>query len=167
MKLKQYTHFTVRSQTLTPDELTQLIGVEPDKTTLRGSRVAETPERKPVPRAHMWDVECREYKLRVDDQIDAVLKRLTPAREAIRKLVIEHDDASARLSVARFFGDDEGEEEISYGSDDPRQAVRLFGWYLDREVLDFLSYVRADLDVDEYDLQDDGDEDKDGSVLPQ
>jgi hypothetical protein len=159
MKLKQYTHFTVSSQTLTPDELTQLLGVEPDTTRVRGSRVPETPDRKPVPRAHMWDVACREYKLSVDDQIGSVLKRLAPAREAIRKLVTEHGDANVTLSVARWFGGEEGEEQASYSSDDPREDVRLFGWYLDDEVIDFLSYVGAHLNVDEYDMQDDGDDD--------
>jgi hypothetical protein len=155
MKLKQYTHFTVRSQTLTPDEMTQLFGVQPDATQLRGSRVQSVPG-KPVPRAHMWDVECREYKMSVDDQIASVLKRLGPARDAIRKFVTEHDGANATLSVGRWFGGDEGEEQISYWSDDPRQDVVLFGWYLNDEVIDFLSYVRAHLNVDEYDMQDDG-----------
>lgn len=159
LKLRQYSHFTVRSQTLTPDALTELLGVEPDITKVRGSGHPEPPDRKPVPRAHMWTVECRDGKLSVDDQIKAILERLVPAREAIRKLVVENDDANATLTIARFFGDEEGEEQVTYWRDDPRTDVLPFGWYLDREVIDFLSYVRAHLNVDEYDMLDDGGED--------
>jgi Domain of unknown function (DUF4279) len=160
LKLKQYTHFAVRSQSLTPDELTELLGVQPDMTEARGSRVLQSVPGKPVPRAHMWDVECRDYKMSVDDQIGSVLKRLAPAREAIRKLVMEQDDANTVLSVARWFGDDDGVEQVTYWSDDPREDVLPFGWYLRREVLIFLAYVGAGLSVDEYDMLDD-EEDED------
>jgi hypothetical protein len=154
LKLKQYSNFTVWSQTLTPDELTKLLGVEPDETRVRGSRWPEASGRKPVPRSHMWTVACRDGKLNVTDQIESVVRRLAPAREAIRALV-EQEDATAMLTVARFFGDDEGEEQVTYWSDDPRVDVLPFGWYLDSSVIDFLSYVRAALNVGEYDMLDD------------
>lgn len=56
------------------------------------------------------------------------------------------------------YSHDEGVEQVTYWSDDPRTGVLPFGWYLDDEVIDFLSYVRAHLNVDEYDMLDDGDE---------
>jgi hypothetical protein len=158
VKLKQYSHFTVRSQTLSPDELTELFALEPDIAEVRGSRISETPDRKPVPRTHLWIVECRDGKLSVDDQISAILKRLAPAREAIRRLVMEHDDANATLTVARFFGGGEGEEQVTYHSDDRRKDVLPFGWYLSDQALKFLSDVGAYLNVDEYDMQDGGGE---------
>ena len=37
-------------------------------------------------------------------------------------------------------------------SDVSGEAPNLFGWHLDREVLDFLQVTGAVLDVDEYDM---------------
>jgi hypothetical protein len=119
MKLRQYVEFGVRSETLSPEQLTERIGVEPDKVVVMGSR-RQLP--RPVPRSHRWIVRCD----------------------------------SAQLSVGRWFGDDDGEEEVGVvkGADGStlREGVWLYGWHLDREVLEFLVDIGADLDVDEYDM---------------
>ncbi len=140
MKLSQYTHFDVRSNILAPAELTRRIGVEPNMAVAKHSQSRGAVLR---PKFHMWGVECRDPKLSVGQQIDQLVERLATARDAIRELTIDLNETFARLSVARYFGDEDGIGD-SNG----------FGWYLSPEVLGFLAYVRADLDVDEYDLLD-------------
>jgi Domain of unknown function (DUF4279) len=161
MKLLQYSHFVVRSTTLTPDQMTQRFGMEPDETRLMGSRHPGRPNatvpslRKPVPRTHMWDVRCEERNLNVGAQIEKVLERLGPSREPIREAV-SAGDVAATLSVARMFGDEDGDNEIGLIVDEDGKTVRervwLFGWHLDASSLEFLTYVGAELDVDEYDM---------------
>ncbi len=84
-----------------------------------------------------------------------MMARITPVRATLRGLVAG-GDASAQLSVVRWFGDDDGEEEVGVvkGADGStlREGVWLYGWHLDREVLEFLVDIGADLDVDEYDM---------------
>jgi hypothetical protein len=158
MKLRQYVYFRVWSDTLDPETLTARIGIEPDEIGVRGSRHSNAP--KPVPRSHSWEVRCDERGVTLGAQVEQVMARLAPAREAIRDLVAGEDDAHAQLKVVRWFGDEDGDEEVGPIVDNTGSVVReglwLFGWHLDMAVLGFLVYVGAEVDVDEYDmLQDD------------
>ncbi|WP_405717546.1 hypothetical protein [Streptomyces sp. NBC_01537] len=55
------------------------------------------------------------------------------------------------LQVVRHFNDTAQNRLDASGTAD------LFGWHLDRNVLDFLTAVGAELDVDEYDMAPDED----------
>lgn len=152
MKLRQYVKFGVLSDTLDPGQLTSRIGVQPDEVRVKGSR-HELP--KPVPRSHWWIVRCDTRKVDVGAQVADVMARVTPARAALREL-LAGGDAEAQLSVVRWFGDDDGDEEVGFvgGPDGSilREGVSLYGWHLDHDVLEFLADIGADLDVDEYDM---------------
>ena len=165
MRVKQYVHFDLRSLTMTAAEMTSRLGIGPDELRVRGSRRTEP---RDVPWAHIWTIECRLAGMRVDEQLAHVLDRLEPHAAAIAALTAElrtteaaesaDRGGPARVSVARWFDMEEGEEEDGglVTLDDGRVLQRaggqhqLLGWLLDRRAIAFLAAVGADLDVDEY-----------------
>ncbi|MCX4734546.1 DUF4279 domain-containing protein [Streptomyces sp. NBC_01363] len=158
MPLNQYVYFALSSERTTAREMADLLGIEPDEVTVRASRLAEPP--RPV--CHRWKIVCRAPGLRVDEQVTQILDRLRPhtgrIAELVRRLDPEGECPSAVLEIVRYFNDDECADEAD--RPDTSQHPNLFGWHLDRDVLDFLSATGAVLDVDEYDLTPDAPEDQ-------
>jgi len=151
--VKQYVYFALSSHDTSAAEMTAILGIEPDETLVRAGRIAE-PE--PVPVLHRWKIVCRSPGLCVDEQIARVLQRLTPHTEAIaalaRRLDAEGIGPSAVLEVVRYFNDEPDQQDPSVEQNTETEAPNLFGWHLDRAVLDFLQATGAVLDVDEYDM---------------
>jgi hypothetical protein len=149
--VNQYVYFALSSRSTSATEMATILGLEPDETTVRGSRVTEP---NPVPVLHRWKIVCREPGLRVDEQIARIMERLTPQTAAIAALASRLDTEdqpgpSAVLEVVRYFN----EQAEQHDRGDARaEAPSLFGWHLGREVLDFLHATGAVLDVDEYDM---------------
>jgi Domain of unknown function (DUF4279) len=151
MPVTQYVYFALSSRSTSATEIAAILGLEPDETTMRGSRVAEP---NPIPVLHRWKIVCREPGLRVDEQITRVLERLAPHTAAIAALASHLDTEgqqgpSAVLEVVRYFNE---QTERHDPGDASAEAPNLFGWHLGREVLDFLHTTGAVLDVDEYDM---------------
>ncbi|MFI1973709.1 DUF4279 domain-containing protein [Streptomyces wedmorensis] len=152
MPLDQYVYFALSSARTTAQEMTAALGVQPDETKVRGSRIAQPA----IPGCHAWKIVCREPGLRVDEQIGLLLDRLRPHTDRIASLARRLEDEepgsgrAATLQVVRYF---RGADEPSQGGPMPADATpNLFGWHLGQEVLDFLAATGAALDVDEYDL---------------
>jgi uncharacterized protein DUF4279 len=149
LRIRQHVYFAVRSATLTADQVTQRIGIEPDAVDVRGSRSA-TPLR---PAAHSWKLTCEDPGLTVDEQIQTVLARLRDAEEALAQLSSDPTCACV-LQVVRYLDAEDGEpERLS----DPRAVMQklpgqhqLLGWHLDVGTLVFLARVGVPIDVDEY-----------------
>jgi hypothetical protein len=150
----QYVYFALSSHVTSAAEMTAVLGLEPDETVVRGSRITEP---KAIPVTHRWKIVCREPGLTVDEQIARVLERLTPHTDAIAALA-RHLDAedpqgrSAVLEIVRYFNDEPVPQAHPLMDVPPGKAPKLFGWHLDRAVLNFLHLTGAVLDVDEYDL---------------
>ena len=148
MPVNQYAYFALSSRSTSATEMAAILGLEPDETTVRGSRIAE-PDAIPV--LHRWKIVCREPGLRVDEQIARVLERLAPHTAAIAALASRLDNEEPRpaavLEVVRYFND-QAEQHGRSGA--AAEAPNLFGWHLGREVLDFLQATGAVLDVDEH-----------------
>lgn len=109
MPVRQYACFALSSHSTSATEMTAVLGIEPDRTAIRGSRRSEP---SPVPVAHRWIVECRDPGLSVDEQIARILERLVPHTDAIvalaRRLDAEPEAApSAVLEVVRYFNEAE------------------------------------------------------------
>lgn len=108
------------------------------------------------PVSHSWKIVCREPGLCVDEQITRVLDRLRPHTARIAELAgrlaaEEGQHGGAVLEVVRYFNDtDQEQQSLQPGSPDCPDGPNLFGWHLDRDVLDFLTATGAVLDVDEY-----------------
>lgn len=144
MPLRQYVYFGLFSEHTSAQEIAGLVGVEADEVGVRGSSSTEAVVR---PRFHRWNVVCREPELGVDEQIARVVGRLTSCEERIGVLVrrLEREEGGGGggvLQVVRYFNDD----------DETTPEANLFGWHLNRGVMDFLSATGAELDIDEYDL---------------
>lgn len=129
--------------------MTARLGITPVEMSVLGSRFTEP---KVMPVSHRWKVVCREPDLRVDEQIARILDRLQPHTARIAELVgqLAADDGGAVLQVVRYFNDTDHDESPDHL--DAPDAPNLFGWHLERDVLDFLAAVDAELDVDEYDM---------------
>jgi hypothetical protein len=125
--------------------MTSQLGIAPDEVSVRGSRFTEP---RPIPVDHCWKIVCREPGLRVDEQITSILGRLQPHTDRIADLALRlvGNGGGAVLQVVRYFND------IDQDQPNAADAPNLFGWHLDRNVLDFLIATGAELDVDEYDM---------------
>jgi Domain of unknown function (DUF4279) len=162
--VNQYVYFALSSHDTSAAEMTAVLGMEPDETTVRGSRITQP---SPVPVIHRWKIVCREPGLRVDEQIAHVLERLAPHTQAIAALVGRLDaefpqGPSAVLEVVRYFNREAGQQDRPARRDTRPEAPNMFGWHLDRGVLDFLHTTGAVLDIDEYDMTPDRAEDQPG-----
>lgn len=149
MRIRQYAYFSLRSEDVPPDEITERIGINPDRVALRGSRIQDPPR----PAAHLWEVRCDEPGLTVTEQVAHVIARVGPKRSAIRALVDSSAQISAWLQVVRYFDADDGEEEASTVIGDLEKLPgqhQLLGWHLSADALDFVRDVHAEIDVDEY-----------------
>ncbi|MGK5642964.1 DUF4279 domain-containing protein [Streptomyces sp. URMC 126] len=145
MPLTQYAYFALHSRHTSADAMTDRLGMAPDEVTVRGSRFTEPAV---VPVDHSWKVVCRDPGLRVDEQITRVLDRLRSHTDHISTLAGEltGTGGGAVLQVVRYFADTGPAQPVA--ADTPN----LFGWHLNRGVLDFLTATGAELGVDEYHL---------------
>jgi hypothetical protein len=134
--------------------MTARLGMEPDRILVRGSRSADPPR----PWCHRWEVRCSEAGLTVEEQFERILDRLEPHGDQIATIVTDLAQTSAAcpamLQAVRYFGGDEGEEEILSPPDAEIGKIpgqhQLLGFHLDRRILDFLHRVGAEIDFDEY-----------------
>jgi hypothetical protein len=144
LRIRQYVYFSLGSDTVSAEELTAQIGMAPDTVSVRGSQRTDPPR----PRSHAWRVECRTPGLTVDEQLDVVLARLEPYRSQIRRAVSQGDGSlvTATLQVVRHLDDPDGEPD--------GYQHRLLGWHVSRAVLAFAAETGAEIDVDEYGIDD-------------
>ncbi|MCX4804369.1 DUF4279 domain-containing protein [Streptomyces sp. NBC_01214] len=155
MPLHQYVYFALSSRRITAQEITDVLGIEPDETKVVNPRLLPLDPANPF--CQVWKVVCREPGLCVDEQIAHVLGRLRPQTDRIAELMKQYNSADdeeepgldARLEVVRYFNDDERQDEAGQPQD---REHNLFGWALDREAIAFLAATGAFLDVDEYDM---------------
>ena len=144
LRIRQYVYFTVVSSFVAAAEMATVIGLAPDRATVRGSRRSTEP---PAPRYHAWDLVCDDRGMQVGEQLEQLIGRLRPYRSRIRKLVDdlqarEGDMAGAKLQVVRYLDDEDGEAD--------GWQHRLLGWHLTEDVLRFVLDLGAEIDVDEY-----------------
>jgi Domain of unknown function (DUF4279) len=152
--VNQYVYFALSSRDTSAAEIADILGLDPDETTVHASRMTEP---HAIPVLHRWKVVCREPGLRVDEQIDRVLGRLAPHTAAIAALArrLNSEDGqgpSAVLEIVRYFNDETDRQDHPLREDARAGTPNLFGWHLSREVLEFLHVTGAALDVDEYDM---------------
>ena len=152
--MSQYVYFTLISETLTADAIAAEVGIDPDRTSVLGSRQM-TPRR--IPRVHRWSLYSTDAAQPIDVQTVAVLGRIAHAAGAIRRLV-DRDEVTAELVFVRLFNDKDGEEENldSVTTEDGLGLERIAGqhqlpgWCLEPDQLALLAAMRASIDADEY-----------------
>ena len=153
VRIRQYVYFRLFSEVVTADAITEVLGVDPDTVSVRGSKQINPP----VPVTHSWQLRSDQPGLTVDDQIEQLVHRLHPLEGRIRELVAT-TDVEAVLQIVRHFDAEDGEQEILDAVGSPTGEVltklagqhQLLGWHLDAQTLTFLSSIGADIDCDEY-----------------
>jgi hypothetical protein len=131
-KVQQYCYFWMASPVVTASEITDVLGLAPDRVSVRGSKRAELP---PVPVEHAWELRC-ERQARIDEQASEILRRIEPVADKVRSLT-NRDDIRAGLMMVRYFDDEEG----GYGA---------MGWSLAPAQIALLAHLGASIDADEY-----------------
>ena len=86
-KVRQYCYFWIASPVVTASEITELLGVAPDRVRVRGSKRAQP---TPVPAEHAWEIRCERHA-RIDEQADEVLRRIEPVADKVRLLTNRGD----------------------------------------------------------------------------
>src|SRR2546423_15540211 len=112
MRVRQRAYFGIRSPELDPEELTRLVGLVPDETRAKASKVAAPPR----PAANLWELSSGvDSSANLDDHLDSLLAKIEPASENIRALV-QSEDVVAVIQVVREFGTaTEDFDESTYG----------------------------------------------------
>jgi Domain of unknown function (DUF4279) len=147
--IRQYVHFVIFSDTLSGAAIADLVGLEPDRIAVRGSRRTDPP----IPRSHRWEVVCESHGMPIDEQVEAVLERLRPIESALTD-VTTSPHCTAVLQLVRYFDHEDGEPEEVSDPNDRLQKLpgqhQLLGWYLPHKDLAFLVRLGASIDADEY-----------------
>ena len=131
-KVRQYCYFWIASPVVTASEITELLGVTPDRVGVRGSRRAQP---KPVPIEHSWELRYEPHAP-IDEQASDVLRRIESAAALVRTLT-SRDDVCAGLMMVRYFDDEDG----GYGA---------MSWRLAPAQIALLADMGASIDADEY-----------------
>lgn len=134
MKVRHQTTLTIFSVPLSPDTISDRIGIKPDKTSTRGEK--RRSETVTIPRANEWSLIAPD-EMPIDEQIDNLLDRIKPYRKALVDLA-KDPDVKIGLLIARYF------------HDQAAKSNRL-GIHLSSEALARLAEINATVSVDEYD----------------
>ncbi|KAA2252435.1 DUF4279 domain-containing protein [Solihabitans fulvus] len=150
MHTLQHCYFALKCTTVSAAEITDRLGLQPDEVMVLGSKLPE----QQVPRCHAWKI-VRQSTESVGDQIQHLVDRLSPVHTRLFDLVAE-SEVDPVMQVVRYFHHQQGVQALLDGFPPMPHAHRPLGWSLPLPVLDFLSSARCELDVDEYDLSDEG-----------
>jgi hypothetical protein len=149
MKVIQRVYLGVSSATLEPSTITARLGLDPDETVLKGSRL-RAPGAKPLPVCHLWRLHSgARATLQLDHHIRALLDRVAIQAAAIRALAAT-GEAGIYVAAVRTFVPEPGEAQPDDGDAMPRDDAAGFGFHLDSALLAQLADLGIGLDVDEY-----------------
>lgn len=153
MRIRQRAYLSVKSETLSPSKISEMLGLEPTQAQVQGS----SDPLRGTPRCHLWSLASGvSQSAPVHDHLNALLPILRSHQEALRA-VSRRESTMIYLVVVRYF-DEGGEEfdEATYGLNPDEDVVRLsgqhpfLGWALQSADIELLSECGVGLDVDEY-----------------
>ncbi len=150
MKIRQYAHFFVQSDILSPEQITAVLLIEPTSVSRRGSRSTEPP----IPKYNIWQYKAH-GEGRVDDLVTELVELLEPMADRLRTLMA-NDRSSIGISVMRSFAGLHGVEEDSGPPGLPEHLVKmagqhqLLGLHLGVDLMRRLVALNCLVDVDEY-----------------
>jgi hypothetical protein len=136
---EQRVYFEIKSDHLTPEQVTRHLGVTPSRAEAKESRRGSRSGRL-IPPRHEWIIDSGlPETASLNDQVDAVLGRLNSACERIAELTTQGGEAA--LIIFRSF--------------DPGPGSTRLGLLLDEEAIEFLHKTGAHVWIDEYGYEDD------------
>ena len=151
LKIRQKVYFAASSRERHPDQMSGIIGLEPDRTIWRGSRSREPP--RPV--TNRWIIDSHGDGT-VDERIEELLGAIEPVESGLRRLKAE-SDAVIDIQVVRYFDDPDGTEDDHRVVELPGMTVerlegqhQLLSFHLDSALLQRLAALSCSVDFDEY-----------------
>jgi hypothetical protein len=106
-----FVHLSVGGKYLDPEKVSKAIGIFPDACGKRGEPVAPNSKRRC--KAGFWGLESDQLNWRIETQMKNILKRITPVKERLRRLIREDTTIEqAYLTIA--FSPPEGRPAVSY-----------------------------------------------------
>ncbi len=134
MRVETRVYFAVASDELSPEQMTDRIGLTPSSTTVTATRKS-TP---PIPVTNTWKLESGlDSGTQLNDHLDALLTIVAPLAGRISDLC-KNGEAVAWLEIVRKFGASPEDADL--------------GFVLDSRWLEVLRQTGAFVDVDEYDF---------------
>ena len=154
MRVRQYAYLSLKSDDLTPDQITEIMGVPADEVKHKGSR---TPGPPPVPRCHLWELRSGLPDDRpLQDHFDVLLLKIATVGERIAEFLRRSDDGTAVLQVVRNFEDGEEDFDVTTWGIEGMPFKRLggqhpfLGLHLDMQQLRLLVSLELEVSFDEY-----------------
>jgi hypothetical protein len=126
-------YFWIASKSMTAQDISRELGMDPDGVSVMGSRGFLTGA--PLPAEHSWRV-TSDRSARVEEQASAVLRRMAPVSAAVRRLV-DRGEVEAGLMMVRHF-------------DDPDGHADAVSWWLTMDQVQQLAAMGAGIQSDEY-----------------
>jgi hypothetical protein len=133
MRVEQEVSLVIKSTSLSPDEITNRVGLDPDESVRMGSRLSI--DGQPRPKSHLWIMRSGLPNVDVEAQICTLIDRVGDHADRIGSLS-DATTANFMQVVRRYFPDPEEAE---------------LGFFLSTEIVSFLSATRSGFDFDEYD----------------
>ena len=153
MRVRQSASLDIMSETITAITLTEIIGLEADRQSVRGSR-NDHPD--PLPRFHRWSLSSGlPDTATVNDQLDGLMQRMHPRLTAIKDL-LTNPEVGGGISVVRHFEEGPETEQVAGPGRTIGSLERLagqhplLGFHLGDDVLAFVADLGIGLDFDEY-----------------
>ena len=154
MRVKQYVTFSVFSKILSPEHITEVLGLDPSRAGRRGSR-QESP---PIPVFNVWTVRSQPNR-GVGAMLTEIVDLIEPLADRLAALrALDPKDASGEglgygITVVRYFNARDGVEEEIVAQGDlvkmPGQH-QLLSFSMEPELMLRLSALGCDVDFDEY-----------------
>ncbi|MFV2010284.1 MULTISPECIES: DUF4279 domain-containing protein [unclassified Micromonospora] len=123
----------VASEVVSVEELTAVVGVSPDRSLAKGQ--VPLTATLPIPaKENSWEIcEYSDRSVAISEVIERLLDRVFPLRDAFAE--VRRLDCVIKLEIVQWISED-----------DPHGP----GFSLDIEALDFLAFIGAFVDVDQY-----------------
>jgi hypothetical protein len=154
MRIRQRAYLSLASDGLCPDEITAILGLEPDESKIRGSRFAGPP---PRPASHLWSLLSGvRDDAPLEDHLTALWPRLVQVAEGLQIFTARPDSAGFLQIVRNFEEGSEDFDEAAWGLPPNADFERLggqhpfLGFGFDALQLQFLGSIGVAIDVDEY-----------------
>ena len=121
--------FAIWSAHLTPDQITEIVGMPPDTGVIRGRD--RVPPRV-MPRDHGWHLRERTSEGDVGDALAKMIVRVRPLLSVLKRVCDVDPDVSFRMSVAT------------------RGDPRRISTYIEATTIEFLASIRSSLDIEHF-----------------
>jgi hypothetical protein len=109
MRVRQYAHFSIKSDDLALPDITARLGTEPDEVRQKGSRRGGSVS---VPRCNIWQLNSGLPRtVHLNDHFEALAAKLLPLTDPISTLLTS-PDAHGYLVVCRVFTTGPGDDDV-------------------------------------------------------